>query len=56
MTCVVMCELMKIIMSNGFGIAGVLFCLSGLIWVIGGNIPIGMMNVCVGLMFTSLNT
>lgn len=31
--------------------AGVLFILSGLIWVLAGNVPIGMMNFCIGIMF-----
>jgi len=40
-------------------IAAILFSLGGLLWVLAGliggnlglNIPIGMMNVCIGLMF-----
>ena len=36
---------------NGYAIASTLFCLSGLIWTIAGDIPIGMMNIAVGMMF-----
>lgn len=39
----------------GYMISGFLCFFSGLIWVLAGNIPIGMMNVVVGLVFVALS-
>jgi hypothetical protein len=37
-----------------FGVAGCLFACSGLLWVLfANNIPIGMMNVAIGMMFVA---
>lgn len=44
-------------------IAATLFSLAGLLWVLGGliggniglYIPIGMMNMCIGMMFLSMS-
>jgi hypothetical protein len=30
-------------------ISATLFSLAGLLWVLSGNIPIGMMHVCIGM-------
>ncbi len=38
-----------------YRISAMLFTLAGLIWVIVGKIPIGMMNVCVGMMCLALS-
>jgi len=35
--------------------AGVMFCLAGLLFVLADNIPIGMMLVCVGLTISALH-
>jgi hypothetical protein len=42
-------------MKNGHAITGALFCASGLVWVLTGNIAIGMLHVSVGMMFTVLS-
>jgi hypothetical protein len=38
-----------------YRISAILFTLAGLIWVMSGKLPIGMMNVCVGMMFFALS-
>lgn len=49
--------------ARNYRIAATLFSLSGLLWVLRGlighniglHIPIGMMNVCIGMMFLSIS-
>ena len=49
--------------ARGFQIAAICFFLAGLIWcivaLIGGkvglNVPMGMMNICIGAMFLALS-
>ena len=38
-----------------YGIAALSFTASGLIWTIRGNIPIGMMNVSIGMTFLTFS-
>ena len=48
--------------TRNYRIAGTLFSLAGLLWVLKGfvsgnnglNIPIGMMNVCIGMIILSM--
>lgn len=35
--------------------SGVLFCIAGLLYVMHGNVPVGMLFICIGLMFTTTN-
>jgi hypothetical protein len=49
--------------ARGYQIAAICFTVAGLLWcvaaLIGGNaglnIPIGMMNVCIGMMFLAMS-
>ncbi|HEU5114200.1 MAG TPA: hypothetical protein VFT82_00360 [Candidatus Paceibacterota bacterium] len=41
---------------SGFAIAGLLFLISSLIWTATGDVPIAMMNVCIGVMFLSFSS
>lgn len=40
--------------KHGFNIAGCLLAVSGLVGVLAGNIPIGMIHVAIGMMFIVL--
>ena len=49
--------------ARGYRIAAICFSLAGLLWciaaLIGGNVglnvPIGMMNICIGMMFLAMS-
>jgi len=49
--------------ARGYRIAAICFSLAGLLWciaaLIGGNVglnvPIGMMNICIGMMFLTMS-
>jgi hypothetical protein len=34
-----------------WSISGATFTVAGLIWTLDDNVPIGMMNICVGMLF-----
>ncbi|MCZ6691659.1 MAG: hypothetical protein O7H41_18900 [Planctomycetota bacterium] len=41
-------------LAIGFPIAGCLFAISGVGWIMSGNTAIGMMNISIGMMFIVL--